>query len=313
MSFLKNKLLCAGFAFALLLPSHGFAQSVKAYTDAPKIVIGDQVKLWLELNLPNAQQPAQWPAVPEQLGSGLELVEKGKIDTLKSGGGLVLKQRLLVTGFDSGSYFIPSFSFQVGGKVLATDSIALYIQTIAVDTTKDFKPIKEIVTVPFSIWDYWYVMLAMALLVAFGIFIWYYFKKNKANKIPVVQRVPPEKAHEKALRLLSELKGKDYSLKGNSKQFFSELSDVLRTYLEERFNIPAMEQTTDELMNNLKKLDDSKAELRKVRGDLKTVLNTSDLAKFAKANPLPEEFDESIATAADIINRTRVKTEEVKK
>jgi hypothetical protein len=286
--------------------------AVRAFTDSRKIVIGDQVKLWLEVKPGSRKDKVQWTALPESI-AGLEIVEKGKIDTVNNGDTFLLRQRLLVTGFDSGSYYIPSFTFRVesGGQPqeLQTDSILVQVQTIAVDTTKAFKPIKDIVEVKWSIWDYWKIILAALLLIGFGIFIWIYFYRNRKTKMPA-KKLPPEKAHEKALRLLNELKEKQLWEQGKSKEYFSELSDIVRVYLEERFGITAMEQTTDELLSLLKKQTDAKAELRKLRPELKLILRTADLAKFAKASPLPHEHSACMAAAVEVVQRTQVRPEE---
>jgi hypothetical protein len=311
----KFKLL---FAAATVFLSAGLQSihaqtNVRAFTDSRKITIGDQIRLFLEVKPSSSKDVVQWAKMPDSL-IGLEIVEQGKIDTIQSKDSFLLRQRLLVTGFDSGSYYIPSFQFQISSNGVVsqynTDSILVNVQTIAVDTTKAFKPIKDIVEVKFSIWDYWQIMLAALVLIAFGIFLWIYFYKNRRTKIPLSSKVPPEKSHEKALRLLSELKEKQLVEQGRSKEYFSELSDIIRTYLEERFDISAMEQTTDELLALLKKVNESKAELRKVRPELKLILRTSDLAKFAKASPLPHEYAACMAAAFEIINRTQVKPEE---
>ena len=287
--------------------------AVRAFTDSRKIVIGDQVRLWLEVKPASRKDRILWAAMPDSL-TGLEIVEKGKIDTVNTKDTFLLRQRLLVTGFDSGSYYIPALTFRVESgsqtQELQTDSILIQVQTIAVDTTKAFKPIKEIVEVKWSLWDYWKVILAALLLIIFGIFIWIYFYKNRKTKVPVNKKMPPEKAHEKALRLLQELKDKQLWEQGKSKEYFSELSDIIRIYLEERFGITAMEQTTDELLSLLKKQTDAKTELRKLRPELKLILRTADLAKFAKASPLPHEHSACMAAAVEVVQRTQVRPEE---
>lgn len=314
---LKNKTLPVIFLLVCLFFSLGKTNAqptVKARVDARKITIGDQVKLWLEVKAGKPGDKIIWPQFTDSL-KGLELVEKGKIDTVSGKDSFLLKQRLLVTGFDSGQYYIPSYAFRIvsGGQTydLSTDSILIDVQTIAVDTAKAFKPIKDIVAVPFSLWDYWQVIVAAILLIGFGIFIWIYFYKNRKTKVPVVTKVPPEKAHEKALRLLAALKEKQLSESGRVKEYYSELTDITRTYLEERFDIAALEQTTDELLALLKKQNDSRSELRKVRPELKLILRTADLAKFAKASPLPHEDSACMAAAIEVVQRTQVKTGEV--
>ena len=128
--------------------------------------------------------------------------------------------------------------------------------------------------------------------------------------MPATSKVPPEKAHEKALRLLKELEARQLWQSGRIKEYYSELSDIVRIYLEERFSIPAMEQTTDELLALLKKQNDSRTELRKARPELKLILRTADLAKFAKANPLPDEHSACMAAALQMVQLTQMKKEE---
>lgn len=314
---LKNKIfLLAGICLLTVPVFRASAQSasVRAFTNERKIVIGDQVHLFLEVKPGSKSDKVQWASMPDSI-HGLEIVEKGKIDTVSEGGAYTLKQRLLVTGFDSGKYYIPTFHFQVtsNGQVnqYTTDSLSIEVETVAVDTSKAFKPIKDIVEVRFSIWDYWKEILAALLLIGLIVFIVFYFIKNKKTKIPEKRtKAPPEKAHEKALRLLDELKGKQYMQQGNSKAYFTEISDIVRTYLEERFDITALEQTTDELLSLLKKQTDGKTELRKVRPELKQILRTADLAKFAKANPLPDEYESCFTAAQEVIRRTQFKEEE---
>jgi hypothetical protein len=290
------------------------ATTVKAFTNERKIVIGDQVRLFLEVKPASKADKIQWASMPDSI-HGLEIVEKGKIDTVTSDNSFTLRQRLLVTGFDSGSYYIPSFHFQItsNGQVTAyaTDSLPIEVQTVTVDTAKAFKPIKEIVEVKFSIWEYWKEILAGVILIGFIFFLIWYFVKNKRTTIPSKGiKLPPEKAHEKALRMLKALQEKQYMQQGKGKEYFTEMSDVVRTYLEERFAITAMEQTTDELLSLLKKQTDNKAELRKVRPELKLILRTADLAKFAKANPLPDEYEACYAAAVEVVRRTQFKEEE---
>lgn len=293
--------------------SWGQAQAI---VDTREIIIGDQINLLLSVRLQTKQDKVLWAKIPDTL-TGLEILEKGKIDTVKDNDVLLLQQKVILTGFDSGRYVIPSLLFQVNtkGQVfdLSTDSIWIDVQTLAVDTTKTFKPIKNIVEVPFSWLDYWKLILATLLLAGLGIFIWIYFYKNKKTLIPSRSiKAPPELSHEKALRLLQELREKQLWEHGYIKEYYSELSDITRVYLEERFGIAAMEQTTDELLALLKKQNDSRTELRKLRPELKLILRTADLAKFAKANPLPHEHGACMEAAVEVVKQTKKKAEEDK-
>src|SRR5690606_34973567 len=179
--------------------------------------------------------------------------------------------------------------------VFYSDSLVIQVQTLAVDTTRAFKPIKDIVPVKSSWLDYWQVIVGLILFLTLLAFVGYYFYKNRKVKAPAAEAVtPPEKAHEKALRLLSDLEHKQYGQQGEVKMYYSALSDILRNYLDDRFELNCMEQTTDELMALLKKQTDERAGLRKVRPELKKLLQTADLVKFAKADPGPAEQQTSM-------------------
>ncbi len=300
-----------------LIPYATKAQGqARALVDHNKITIGDQINLWLELQPVSDKDKITWTTVPDTF-RGLEIIEKGKIDTVRGRDTFLLKQKIVLTGFDSGRYYIPSFHFLIssGGNEIhfLTDSIGIEVQTVAVDTTQAFRPIKEIINVSFSIWDYWKIIAAFVLLIGLILFVWIYFYKNKKTIIPAAKaKTPPELAHEKALRLLQELKKRQLWEQGAIKEYYSELSDITRVYLEERFGISAMEQTTDELLALLKKQNDSRAELRKLRPELKMILRTADLAKFAKASPLPHEHSACMAAAIEVIQQTKKKEEEDK-
>jgi hypothetical protein len=305
--FRKLKILFFA-AGVLCWTSNAFAQPVvSARTSARKITIGDHIHIWLGVKVPSARDSIRWPQFTDSMLDGLEWVSVGKIDTVQNKDSFFLKQELTLTGFDSGAYYIPSFPFYIrAGKqapqVFYTDSFLVHVQTIAVDTTRPFKPIKDIVPVKSSWLDYWEIIVAVILLIALGIFIFYYFYKNKKTRSPE-DKVPPERAHERALRLLEELKGKQLWQNGRVKEYYAELSYILRNYLENRFALPAMECTTDELLKSMKK----DREIVPVRPAVKRVLKTSDLAKYAKAEPLPEEQEACMEAALQVIHKTKIK------
>ena len=276
---------------------------VSAKVDRSNIVIGDQFYLTIEASSNNLQ--LKWPALPAL--QGLEIVDTGRIDSAKNGDGLVLRQRLTLTGFDSGAYVIPPLVFNSStGQPVLTDSIVITVQTIAVDTTKPIKPIKDIIAVKKLWWEYWPWFLAVLAAVALGFLIYYLLKKRKKEKEAETTRMPPERAHEKALRRLMELSRSSYLKEGKIKEYYTDLSNVLRDYLDERFGIPAPELTTDQLL----KIAKQQTFLRKIRPELKEVFRTADLAKFAKASPSEEEHQQCLDAATRAVNRTKMQPQE---
>lgn len=304
-------------AILMVLVSFGFVNKANAQAtietkiDAQQIVIGDQLRYFITATIDSTKGQLRWCAFPDTFNT-LELVEKGKIDTSRNGANIVYKQRLLITGFDSGAYLIPPFVFAAQNKngtvdTLFTDSFRLMVNTVAVDTTKPFKAIKDIVAVQSSWLDN--LPAIIGLLVGLALIIWVvlYFIKNK--KLAQLQKAPEkvETYHERTLRLLQELDNKQLWQQDKTKDYYTELSEVIRHYIEQRFKTNAMELTTDELLRKAKK----HREMTSFRSSLKPLLEAADLAKFAKANPLPEEHIEAMELAINFVKISKPKEETI--
>lgn len=289
------------------------ASSASATLDRNSILIGDQIQLTLQFSNLSPNNQVQWPHLPDSL-KGWEVVDTGKIDTLTNAGVISLQQKLIITSFDSGQAQIPAFVFKYAAqngdeKSVSTQPITLVVKTIDVDTAKPFKPIKDIVEVEqpgfmHKMVNYikenkssliWYAIAALLLITALILFL--VWRKKRSQKVILINETP----FQKSLRLLHELESQHLYESGKIKEHYSALSDIVRTYLDEQFGMNAMEQTTGELLTAAKR----KQEIRKIRPELKRLLQTADLAKFAKANPLPQEHQACFDAAYMILNRTK--------
>ncbi|GAA4468063.1 hypothetical protein GCM10023093_24960 [Nemorincola caseinilytica] len=298
-------LLLAGVSPAYAQPD----ATVNTRLDVRQIMVGDQARLFIEVKNKPALGTLYWAKIPDTFNK-LEVVERGKIDTLVAGDVVTYKQRLLVTGFDSGMFRIPSFFFPMRTPAgdsfyVQTDSFDLLVQTVAVDTTQNFKPIKSIIYVKPSWLDHiWYIVGALALIVITALVIVYLVKNKKPA--PVVPEGPKETLQQHSLRMLNELEAKQLWQNQQVKEYYSELTDIVRNYIEARFATPAMELTTDELLHKAQMHRD----LMPYYGILSTILHTADLAKFAKAQPLPQEHTDAIDKARQlVVSSTPVITE----
>jgi len=287
---------------------NAFAQvKATAKTDARQIEIGDQFHLFLEVSVPNGSGKLSWAKLPEM--QGLEIVDTGSVDSALNGKDLIYKQKLTLTGFDSGVYVIPAFDFPVvepSGNVvnIPTDTLSLLVSTIPVDTAAAIKPIKDIEEVERDWWAYWPWFLAgLAVCVVIVFLLIRIFKaisrKRKAPK-------NAEKPDQKALRLLQELKTMPVEGEDGQKQYFSMLTQVIKDYIEARFGISIAEMTTDELLKVAKQNN----ELRPLRTELKLIFRTADLAKFAKATPGTEAQDLCLDAAVLLVRKTPIAREE---
>lgn len=299
------------FLFTVLLFTSvfSFAQGdtkVSARMDAKQITVGDQARYFIEVQHNPSSGKLNWPAFTDTFDH-LEIVEKGKIDTIQQGGTVTYRQRLLITGFDSGVFKIPAFQFAIvpntgNPYVIQTDSFQLLVQTVAVDTTKEFKPIKNIIFVQWSWRDYiWYIAGGLLLLIIV-IAVTIYLVRNR-KPAPAAPKAPEVPLQDRYLKKLSELEAMQLWQKNQVKAYYVELTDVVRNYIEERFNTPAMELTTDELLFKVQ----HHRELQPYYEQLSVILHTADLAKFAKGQPLPQEHFDAMEKAKQFIDTSRPK------
>jgi hypothetical protein len=285
---------------------------VSARADTDKILIGEQIKLILSATIPNqGAGNVVFPQLPDSF-THWEVVSRTGLDTAVSNGTKVLQQTLVLTSFDSGGWYIPSLRFDVLNTngitdSLYTDSLRIEVGTVEVDTTKAFKPIKGVRAVAWNFWDYWlYFAIGITVLII-GIGVGVYLRSRPKKEVvkPVVAAVPP---YEVALLALRKLKEEKLWQQGDVKQYYTRITDILRAYFEQQFNIPALEQTSEELLQHIKPV----TILNQQRDRLRDLLTVADLAKFAKLTPTAEEHERALSQAFEIVEWTKPAVEKAK-
>ena len=277
--------------FFFLLTSIAFSQSVQSTIDSTKIKIGSQFNLTLKANVTQKDKVV----FPEgQFFGQLEVLESYPVDSIKTNDKLELIKKYGLTQFDSGRYVIPPLQVIINNKSIRTDSFAVVVNPVVVDTTKQqMYDIKSIIAVDKPTDYFWlYVLLGAMVIIAIGFAIYYFIKKRqtKKNEADAILYASPI---EKALAQLQSLEGKELWQKGETKAYYSELTDITRYYLEEAVDIHAMESTSNELFETLKKT--VKKRKIKLSNDIlekfKRVMSNADLVKFAKSKPLDFEIE----------------------
>lgn len=266
-----------------------FAQKVTTSIDTTKNKIGAQFNLTLKTEVDSATQVI----FPKATNFGLlEVIRSYQIDTLKKGDKYELIKKYGLAQYDSGTYTIPQLKIAIGKNIVLSDSLQVSVQNVAVDTLKqkmfEIKPIAKAESSSAWIWKW---ILGFLILVGIGALVYFLLKKFQQKKIEeVVYKTPIEKA----TNLLNNLEKRELLQKGAVKEYYSELTDIVRNYIEEAIEIPAMESTTSELIEGLRK-----ASLRKkmkispeILENLERVLKQADLVKFAKSKPLDFEIAE---------------------
>ncbi|HEU4497054.1 MAG TPA: hypothetical protein VFR70_08400 [Flavobacterium sp.] len=275
----------------LLSGTFAFAQKrVSASLDSARVKIGAQLNLTLKTNADTLSNVV----FPDGASFGqLEVLESYPIDTVKEKDRYLLTKRYGLTQFDSGKYMIPSLKVMINSKPYLTDSLFVQVAGIKVDTLKQkMYDIKGIAQIKEPMGNWWKWLLGILILAAGGFLIYFLSKKYKRKEKPeaVVYATPIEKA----VTLLKKLEQKELWQKGEVKNYYSELTDIARTYIEEEIQIPAMESTTSEVIAGLKnaaarkKMNISKETVE----NLERVLRQADLVKFAKSKPLDFEIAE---------------------
>jgi len=293
-----------GFYFVLFVffSFAAFAQNsmVKVEIDTTNIRIGEQFNLKISIN------ETENVILPKLQLKGLEVIDSTNIDTLKNS----LIRKYILTGFDSGAFYIPQQQIFVKNQAYLTDSLLVNVATVAVDTTKIKKfPIKSIKSEPYTFDDfkiYIYITLAVLAIIAFWIY-WFVIRKRKEEEeAPTYRTLPP---YEEAIYRLNELDEKLLWQNNKVKEYYSELTEIVRGYIERELKVPALENTTDEVLSMLKDFKDAETiqTSRETIVKLKDLLREADLVKFAKSKPLAPEIEDDRKDAEYIIGNLKPK------
>lgn len=287
--------------------------TVEAKIDSLQILIGEQARVQLQVAM-DAKQRAVFPVYTDTLTKGVEIVETVKQDTqfLNDRQRLLITQEYLVTSFDSALYYLPPMPVMVDGKEYKSKALALKVYSMPVDTLhpEQFFGQKAVMKAPFA-WEDWYGLIACSLLalpiVGLLVYLIARLRDNKPiiRKVKVEPKLPP---HQAAMNEIERIKLEKKWQKDSPKDYYTELTDVLRIYIKDRFGFNALEMTSSEIIDKLLEMNDKKA-----LADLKMLFETADLVKFAKHNPLMNENDANLINAIDFINETKQVEEENQK
>jgi len=281
------------------------AVTVEARIDSLQILIGEQAKVQLQVAM-DSKQNASFPQLKDTLVRGVEIVDISKIDTqyLNDKQRLLLTQEYTITSFDSALYYLPPLSVKVDDKQYKSRALALKVYSIPVDTLNpdQFFGQKTIMKAPFS-WEDWRGIIGLSLLglplLALLIYLIIRIRDNKPiiRRVKVEPKLPP---HILAMQHIEKVKEEKSWQKNQPKEYYTELTDIIRTYIKDRFGFNALEMTSSEIIDKLMELKE-----KDVLNELKTLFQTADLVKFAKHNPLINENDANLINAIEFINETK--------
>lgn len=282
----------------------GYGQ-VSSKIDTTSIRIGEQINYEI---IVDETEDVRFPKFESDSLNRVGVVTSHKIDSLKN----QLIKKYTLTSFDSGRYVLPGQEVFIKNKSFLTDQVIIDVATVPVDTLKQpMHHIKEIKNEPYLFSDYLNYFWGLLLLLAVIGVILYFVLRDKPTEEELISRIPPFDA---AKIRLKELDQKELLSQNKIKLYYVELTDIVRTFIERELNIPALESTTDELIetitdfNSSSNLNIPKETLLK----LQKLLQEADLVKFAKSKPLQNEIALHRVDAEGIIDTLHPVKEEIK-
>jgi len=306
---MKNKLYSILFLFSASAGLYSQDVTVSAAFDSSRIYIGDQIFYTVSIDQPAGLNLTIKP-LKDSLCRNIEILAGPVYDSSLTNSRLRVISRYLITSFDSGLYQVPPVYAEIntstGIRRFYSDYTALEVMRVKItppDTTAKIFDIVRPYRAPLTIGEIipWVLIAGAAAALIWGL-IFLIKKLKKPGKEPDII-INPDPAHIIAFRDLKKLKEEQLWQKGAVKQYYSRLTEILRKYLENRYGVFSLEMTTSETLEALVRSGFKKDELYTV---LKTILNGSDLVKFAKYKPEPAENELHFENSWKFVESTKV-------
>lgn len=285
--------------------------SVMATIDTNNLLIGEQTNITLSTKYRVDQGAVQvvFPQLNDTINKAVEIVSRTAIDTLIPDADdpylFEQRQQIIITSFDSGYHVIPPFHFVINQDTLSTEAMLLEVNTPQVDTSQAIFDIKSPLEEPFNLTDWikqnWTWIVGILVLIALIIGMIRYFKQRKPNTVEKEEIIPEIPPHIIALEQLQKIADEQLWQQDKIKQYHSNISETIRAYIEKRYHINALEQTTDEILHGLRLVVTD----GKLLAQLRQLLMLSDLVKFAKEKPLASENEAIMQQAIAFVESTK--------
>lgn len=283
---------------------------ISASIDTVMLLIGDQTTLRLSATYPEGMA-VQMPILTDTIIRQLEVIEASTFDTTTVNGQVIINQAYVVTSFDSGYYQIPQFPLAItmpdgSFDTIYSNNLYFGVMTMPIDTTQpnaiaDIRALEE-APVTFKEVLPWLLYSLLGILIVALVYL-LVRKLGGKESIFMVKEAPKEPAHVIALRDLDTLKEQKLWQRGLTKEYYSSLVDILRVYLDNRFNIQAMESTSEEILRAVGPCSEI---TREQKDELKQLLYRADFVKFAKASALADENEDSYCFVEGFVVSTKL-------
>ena len=288
---------------------------VSAQLDSTDLWIGAQSGLHLSAVQSGTEQ-VQLPVFDREITPGVEIVSRTDVVTKQQDGRIVMQQDYVITSFKDSLFLIPALPFVADGDTLYSEPVSLnVIQPFVLDSTNAITDIKPVQRPPIWWWGIlrWVLLLWVITAVAL-VGYWLYLRYGR-KQTAEEETINPEllrPCDEVALEKLDAIKEAKRWTQGEHKEYFSDLTFVIREYIGRRFGISSTEKTSDETLDAVKPIL-IQNEQKELYNELDRMLRLADLVKFAKWQPTPDENETSLRSAYTFVNETRLPVEEQEK
>lgn len=281
---------------------------VKSEVDTAVITIGDRIRYAITID---RQADLQIAKPGEGLNLGMfEIKDYTFHEPRKINDRLIERYEFEISVYDTGKFVIPPFPVAYftadtsqSFKIIEAPAIEIYVRSLlAGDEARELKDIKYPIYFPF---DYGFFISMGLLVILVGVLIYLAYKlwKRRQEKGYLFSPPPPPRpAHEIALQALDELFRSDWLENRQYKAFFSRLSEIIRHYLEGRYFVAAMEQTTTDILTIMPRYESDPILLNK----LEQILRLSDVVKFAKYIPDQDEIESVKNHSLEFIEQSKI-------
>lgn len=294
---------------------------VSASIDSTQMVLGEQTKMQLEVTC-NAAEGVQIPKPEQQLPTGVESLNlQPTTDTVTESGQLRLQQEWILTSFRDTVYTVQPFVLTASGDtVKAAPQTLTILRPEGIEQLEDIHDIKDIERAGIWWWDIvMWILIALGIGILIGaiVYVVLWQQRHKQKDAPLAQKIILRPAEEVALEQLDAIKAAKIWQQGHGKQYHTELTDVIRTYIGRRFDVHSTEKTSDETLRELKPIllsnQPSAVSIqngKELYDKLSQMLQLADFVKFAKYEAMPEENERALNTAYEFVNATTPQKEE---
>ncbi len=300
------------YILSLIITLHSFGQdSVAVSVKHPTIRIGEQTLLNLEFYYSTIDTlDVTWPEFDNFISNEIEIIDKSEVITTPldstSKYNFLKTQSFIVTSFDPKEHIIPALEFTHFDSTYLSNELNFVVNTVEVDTSKGLTDIKPIYEVDYPVTErvadfaknnwYWFLIIGLVIII---VILYLKYKNRPIEEKPEPKIIIP--AHIKALEVLNELKKNSAWESDNKKQYYSDLTDAVRLYLEDRYKILALEKTTKEIITELKYTNISVDD----KYFLKEILRQADFVKFAKFTPSNDDGLNALNKSFEFVEKTK--------